>query len=439
MTIRAVIFADRPLPSPTSTTPAALLRLYGVTMLERHFRTLAALGITDVTVIGSPEAGGELVQQHLARIAPTVSYLDAETPNVPRDHRRGPGSETLCLLITAHHVYDQRALDAVIRSGPNTILIDSSRASDSATDDGCGLALVDAPSWARLTKTGTRSAQLWASLDELGRRGECRRLNIHDLNPYIINLRRSIPPFWLAVTSTQEIRTGEAHLIDVAQKGTLDLPAQYLHPPLENWMVRRLAGTAVTPNQVTTVTNLIAFIATGFLISGALVPGLLIAALVGVLDGVDGKLARVTVRCSKFGDRFEHILDNVYELSWYWALGWALSGSGLHRMPLVLSGTMTVFYLLDRAATGLFKHVRGIELFDYAWIDRMFRRIGGRRNIYVLLLLVGVLMRTPLGALWAVSGWSVVTAVFHGWRAFRLLVLSGRDEQPTVYTGQAAS
>lgn len=421
MALRAIFFADHVTTGRASPTPAALLRLYGMTMIERHLRTLAALGITEMTVIGSSDTGGDLIRHHLAQIMPTVTYLD--TQDARWDRCRALGSDAPCLLITAHYLYDPRAFDAVIRSGPNTILVDSSGVSGSETGDSCGLALVDATCLARLRHIWVRSVELWMDLDTLARQGLCRRLDIRRLDPYLMHLRRSIPPFWLVVKSTQDVRIGETALIDAAQKGTLDLPAQFLHPPFENWIVWRLANTPVTPNQVTTVTNLLAFVVTGFLFAGALMPGLLIATLVGVLDGVDGKLARVTVRCSTFGDWFEHILDNVYELSWYWALGWALT-RGADRTSLVLSGIMTLFYLLDRTATGTFRHMKGIELFDYTPVDRVFRWIGSRRNINAWVLLIGVLIHAPLDAFQVVTGWMVVTAVFHGWRAIQLLVLS---------------
>ena len=441
MELRAVIFSDHI--KTTDAPPSALRRLYGVSIVERHIRTLASYGITDVIVIGATDSGGAYIQQHVTGLDATwiasaypVTYMDT---NIPPSEWTGR-SDHPCLLIDAHHIYDQRALDAIIQAGPNTMLVDTDDTQEDRTEALCNLAIVDAACLARLTENWTRSSTLWEALTILCRQGVCRRLNLHAINPYIVNLRRSIPLFCLSVTSPQDERTGEKYLIDAAQKGTLDFPAQYLHPPVENWMTRLVShATAITPNHVTTVTNFIAFVATGLIWVGALKLGLVLAVLVGVLDGVDGKLARVTVRCTKFGDRFEHILDNIYELSWYWVLGWMLSENGTDHLPLLLSGIVTVAYLLDRAATGLFKHFRNIELFDYAPIDRYFRSIGGRRNIYVLVLLTGALVQAPFLAFQGIAVWSIVTALFHWLRAIWLFKQSSKEEHPAALPGEAAS
>ena len=129
----------------------------------------------------------------------------------------------------------------------------------------------------------------------------------------------------------------------------------------------------------------------------------------------------MTVRCTEFGDRYEHILDVIYELTWYWAIGWMLSNSGAEAVHFVSSAVITLFYLLDKAATGMFKSKRGKELFDYAPIDRIFRRIGARRNTNVLLLLIGTAVGMAGETFILVTIWTVVTAGFHWTRAIWLL------------------
>lgn len=422
MTWHAILFADDA--SPDTETPPALRKLYNVSMIERHVRTFASLGFETITVIGPPD--DDRIRRHV-----TEMVSPAEVRYVTSGRALTPVNKAVYLLVQAHHVYDPRAVDALIKTGPDAMLVDAGAAPGNTPEEDCRMAVVDAAALAWLLADWTDSDALWGALTALRQRGACRRLNIRDIAPYVVNLRRTLAPFWLAVKTAADERQGEAVLIDAAQKGTLDFPAQYLHPPFENWLTRQAAKTPLTPNHVTSLTNAVAFVATGLLFAGALLPGLLVALLVGVLDGVDGKLARTTIRCTRFGDRFEHIFDNLYELSWYWALGWALDA-------LALSGVVTAFYLLDRAATGLFKHRRDIELFDYAPVDRFFRRIGGRRNIYVLMLFVGTLGQAPLTAFQAMAVWSVVTALFHWSRAAWLLRVTEKDAGAAVYGSEAA-
>ena len=75
------------------------------------------------------------------------------------------------------------------------------------------------------------------------------------------------------------------------------------------------------------VTTVLGFAVAALYFGGWLRLGVLLAIFVEVLDGVDGKLARITRTTSKAGE-YEHILDFFYENSWWLALGRFLSRRG---------------------------------------------------------------------------------------------------------------
>ena len=422
MSFSVVLFAD------TETSAAGAGRsVYGFTMLERHLRVFTSLGARRITVVGPPGERGPEVQvegfdDHWFQEVHPVSCVRADESPV----RWLPEKDESVLAMDAHHLYDQRVLSAMIDGGPNR------KAVDSQARESCRLLVADAGLLERLTASWTGSESLWSTLDGTPE-ASCSAFDLCDMDPYIVDLRRSLPAWWLILDSDLETNRAEALLIDAAQKGTLDFPAEFIHPPLENLLAKWTSASTVTPNQVTTLTVLLAFLGTGlmaagYLASGYLAAGLIIAFVVGVLDGVDGKLARVTVRCTRFGDRYEHILDVVYELTWYWAIGWMLSGGGAMAGPFVLSTVITLFYLLDKSATGMFKSRQGIELFDYEPVDRFFRRIGARRNTNVLLLLGGTAVGMPEESFTFVAIWTVVTAAFHWTRAIWLMSKAPVDE-----------
>jgi len=135
----------------------------------------------------------------------------------------------------------------------------------------------------------------------------------------------SLPSYWKArhgevplhlyhVTDEAGAKAGWKILLDHVQRRTLDLPAQYFEPTFENLLIRRLAGSRITANQVTLVTTLLGFVVAALYYAGWLRVGVLGAILVEVLDGVDGKLARITRTTSRAGE-YEHILDFFYENS----------------------------------------------------------------------------------------------------------------------------
>lgn len=412
--LRVVIFADT-----EAASAGAARSVYGISLLERHLRVFATLGARQVSVVG-PATGREPQVRIDGFDKRWFRELDAvDGVRTDEDPARWlPGEDETTLVLDADRLFDPRVLQAMAGAGSNR------RAVDSAVRASCRLLRADARLLTELTASWTGSESLWSALGDASE-SACPGYDLRKMDPYIVNLRRRLPAWWLVLDSDREVRRAEGMLIDAAQKGTLDFPAEFIHPPLENLLTKWISGTPITPNQVTTLTIVLAFLATGLLAAGQLAgsylfAGLVIAFIVGVLDGVDGKLARVSERCTRFGDRFEHILDVVWELTWYWALGWTLSGGGDLAGPMVLSTAIILFYLLDKAATGLFKSRQGIELFDYRPVDRYFRRIGARRNTNVLLLLGGTVIGMLAEAFAFVAIWTVITAAFHWTRAIWL-------------------
>ena len=128
----------------------------------------------------------------------------------------------------------------------------------------------------------------------------------------------------------------EHQLLDAAQKGSLDFPAM-VHAPIENFLISHLCKTAITPNQLTAITNIAAWGATFLFATGRLGWGTILALVVGVLDGLDGKQARVKIETSKVG-KLEHWFDAFFENSWWIALAYHLQSSGTTPRCFWLSG-----------------------------------------------------------------------------------------------------
>jgi putative membrane protein len=104
-------------------------------------------------------------------------------------------------------------------------------------------------------------------------------------------------------------RAADKHLMDC------DTPLDFLiHRPFASALVRRLARTPVTPNQVSFAALACSFLSAAGFAAGSLAWGL--AALVffylwAVLDNTDGELARATGKTSEFGRWLDDISDVV--------------------------------------------------------------------------------------------------------------------------------
>jgi hypothetical protein len=93
--------------------------------------------------------------------------------------------------------------------------------------------------------------------------------------------------------------------------------ATFLSAPIANWMLRRIAHTAITPNWVTAASALSALLAS-FSFATAQPPGLWLGALLlqlaFVLDCLDGQLARYRGQTTTFGAWFDLITDRLADV-----------------------------------------------------------------------------------------------------------------------------
>ncbi len=235
------------------------------------------------------------------------------------------------------------------------------------------------------------------------------------VDDYSPSHRGRIPFYLRQITSPESAQAATRALIRHAQKKVLDVPALILDPIFENRLVRWLCPTRITPNQITLFTaGLGLFI--GFLFfHGFFRLGSLLAYVVEVLDGVDGKLARTRLQFSRLGE-MEHIFDFFMEQTWYLCITLALyAGTGGQILLWVGIGLMACD-LMDSLCYYVI-HVRiGRELDELSEFDRAFRLIGGRRNIYMWLFLIGSWAGFPAHAFVAAFVWATITVGVHGCR-----------------------
>ena len=84
-------------------------------------------------------------------------------------------------------------------------------------------------------------------------------------------------------------------------------------------MTRFCARTGISPNLVTAISLVFVLAAMALFWRGQFGAGLAFAWAMCFLDTVDGKLARVTLRSTPFGNVFDHGIDLIHPPFWYWA------------------------------------------------------------------------------------------------------------------------
>jgi len=406
--------------------PGALVELCGISTLERLLRTLQRCGIERATVLSStPDPiAKELARPSWPRAELHLTLCTRPAGPVRLEQivdlwPRSSDAIPLLLVIPAGSVFDPRLLRALVSQNAPTVLVDSGvgpriqaligSAPDTARGKLCGPALLEYD-WASvqngLLEQGLRNGLEHDSL---------AALDVSAQPSYYVSTRRKLRPFWFPAPSLSNRELAKRALLDSIQKGPTDIPA-WFHAPVETFLVSGLCKTPITPNQLTLFCNVVAWTVTVLLVTGHVAWGLGLALVVGVLDGLDGKLARLNLETSKAG-KLEHFFDALFENSWWLALAWHLSVSG--KLPDAFSylGLLIGAEVLNALARASIVRYYGKSMSELGSFDRIFRLVGGRRNIYVWILALGLILGTVAGAFKLIACWEAVTAAIQLARA----------------------
>ena len=397
--------------------PGALVELCGISILERLLRTLQRCGIARATVLSRTP---ELIEGHLAKPSWARDRLDVIVRKRPDGAATieqivdlWPVDAQLLLVVRGDCVFDNRLLQSLSAKTSAAVLVDSA---NSAKLQWCGAALLQRD-WA-VTHSGPLDQALNNGLEQR----EIAALDLVDQPPYSPALRRNLRPYWFSAPSPGQEKQAERVLLNSIQKGTQDFPA-YIHAPIEKFLVSHLCKTSITPNQLTIIWTIGALAVTFLFAQGQLVWGIVVALIVGIVDGLDGKQARIKVETTK-GGKIEHRLDSLFEVAWPTALAYhfCVSGQlpGAFRYLLIL----IVAEALDGIGKGGIYFAAEKLKEAPNLLDRMVRLLGGRRNIYIWMLAIGVIWRAPEKAFILMAWWEVATALVDlphaAWALYRL-------------------
>ena len=136
---------------------------------------------------------------------------------------------------------------------------------------------------------------------------------------------------------------------------------------------------------------------------------MVLALIVGILDGLDGKQARIKVETSKSG-KLEHRFDSLFEVAWPSALAYHFYTTGQLPAAFIYLSVLLLAEALDGIGKAGVYSVSEKLLVEPGPFDRVVRLVGGRRNIYIWVLAVSVILRVPAKALIVMAWWEALTA-----------------------------
>lgn len=197
--------------------------------------------------------------------------------------------------------------------------------------------------------------------------------------------------------------------------------------PFATRLVPRLARRSwISPTRVTVFAHLLGLVAVALFATGRLVPGALVFQARFVADCIDGKLARVTGRTSRFGQLLDTFGDRALVVACVGALGWRFAPAAV----TILAATYPLYFHLLETQRNL---VPATELgagaphaaAGHGWQARLARRrlypIPTSVDVEHLLLVAGPLLWgvgfdaiRPL--LWLAAGYFVLQSLRSGTR-----------------------
>ena len=305
------------------------------------------------------------------------------------------------VLLRADWVYDDALVRGLARSDDDVALV---------ADDGAVVAIGMAATTARATNAEALLANGQAPT-------ESRRVTAAQLaDGYNDALRKREPPYLMQLNEA-DLPAIERRIFAGSYKGVTDLVTLYVWPAPARWVTRVCANNGITPNQVTSASLVLVFAAMWLFWTGHFGWGMLAAWVMTFLDTVDGKLARVTLQSSPWGNVFDHSIDLIHPPFWWWAwiVGLPAAGFAYEHASVALT-VIVAGYVLQRIEEGIFMACFKMDMHVWQRFDSRLRLITARRNPNLLILSASLLVGRPDVGISVVALWTAVCLVLHALR-----------------------
>ena len=149
----------------------------------------------------------------------------------------------------------------------------------------------------------------------------------------------------MAVEIPADVRAAERRLLKGLTKETDGFMARHVERPISLFISRRLAGTAITPNQMSLISIAVGVCGGPFFLSSRPLMqtiGALLFLAHSILDGCDGELARLKFQQSRWGGILDFWGDNVVHSVIFacMGVGWSLSSGAAWPLALGLAAVL---------------------------------------------------------------------------------------------------
>lgn len=432
----------------TLTQPKSLIKIGGLALIERVILTLKKVGLTDLVIVVG--YFGDKIINYLGegrKYGVKITYVKNN------QWERGNGLSVYLakkyltepfFMVMADHIFDWRIMEefkkqtlnneilklavdtkkkpvkgdmrVVVNKKNNIVDIGKTLKRWNAIDTGIFLCSPKVFSYFKKNIEKGKE-EIFFTVREIARKNKATVWDFYqyfsEKNISLSALRKKIDLWWVDVDNFEDIKKLENKLSEIISKDPSDLLACYLHQPIENKISFFIANFPLTPFHITFVVNILAWIIFFLFLSGNLFLGSILSFLLGVLDGVDGKIARLKLMETNRG-KLEHILDFVFETSWILALGFYFNQLLQANIIIILTAAYRMIY-------DLFSKTKKISLDMVNSFSKKFRRVASRRNLWNLLFFLLLILKKPNWYLPIVVFWTTMTFLVYFYLAYKYL------------------
>jgi 1L-myo-inositol 1-phosphate cytidylyltransferase / CDP-L-myo-inositol myo-inositolphosphotransferase len=397
----------------------ALLRVGGLSLVERAVRSLLAAGLERVLVVVGHDAGP---------VATVVGRLGRGRVRAVHADRWAAGNgaslaavedavagEPLFVLVTADHVFGEGGLDRLLAAGGPAVLIDPAP-EEPAWGEGTRVRVVDGAVVAfgkHLDEPAIDCGAFLLPPEVFGRQRQAASEGDHTLAGAVTRLAQTRPLravalpagcWWQDVDTPQDARAARMALRRSLGKDADGPVGRWLNRPLSTRLSMALAPLRPAPDLVSLVAFAFGLVGAALLAAGHGLAGALLVHAASVTDGVDGEVARLQLRGGPRGALLDGVLDRVGDAAILAGLGlWALEGHHA-RGVLVWTVAATTGALLSMASKD-----RGAALGLPPAPERALGWLLGGRDGRLLLVALGAIAGAPLATLAALTATSTVS------------------------------
>ncbi|AEF97319.1 bifunctional L-myo-inositol-1-phosphate cytidylyltransferase/CDP-L-myo-inositol myo-inositolphosphotransferase [Methanotorris igneus] len=373
----------------TEETPKGLLKVAGREIIYRSLKTLENLGVEEFVVITNPKYKKKY-EEFLKKEGFNYKIVLNNNPERGNGYSlylaKGHVNDKF-VLVMSDHIYEEGFLKEAIKKEGLIIdkegkFIDINEATKVLVENGrvkdigkklerwhgfdTGLFILT-PEIFKYAEEVAKEKEL-VELSEIVKRA---KLKVSEVNGY----------FWMDVDTEEEMKIAKRLIIQNAIKGSGD---GFISRKINRKISTKVSEFLVdylTPNQITILTFLFGLFSAVVALFNIPLGGILYQ-ISSILDGVDGEIARASMRTSKFGGYVDSILDRYVDFAFLLALAYVIKPS-LELwviIALAIFGSAMVSYSTERYKAAYFKDI-------YKEIPKMRYLIGKRdERIFVIMI-----------------------------------------------------